>query len=140
MVHALGEICRVLIPNGTLIDLRPIAGSWPVEVVSASERKHAGQVTDLPEGLADDAAANLAMAQAATDGLLNRQQEEIFPFHYYWDSPGDLKQYVEEKWSDFIDIDADVWNNIRSLWTVANADARVRVRVDMLITRWKKLK
>jgi hypothetical protein len=139
MVHALREICRVLIGSGTLLDLRPLAGKWPVEVVSARERKQAGEVTDLPQGLADDAAANLAMSQAASDGLLARDQEEIFPFHYYWDSPGDMRQFVEEEWSDFISIEEGVWNNVRSFWAVANADARVRIRLNMLITRWRKL-
>ena len=139
MVHALREICRVLVQNGTLIDLRPIAGSWAVEVVSARDRKHAGEVTDLPQGLADDEAANLAMAQAARDGLLAREREEIFPFCYYWDSPGDMRQYVEEEWSDFIRIEEAVWNNVRSIWAVANADARVRIQLNMLITRWSKL-
>ena len=139
MVHALGEICRVLTRSGTLIDLRPLAGKWPIEVVSARERREAGEVTDLPQALADDAAANLAMAQAASDGLLVREQEEIFPFHYYWDSPGDMRQYVEEEWSDFIGIEEGVWKNVRSFWAVANADARVRIQLNMLITRWRKL-
>jgi hypothetical protein len=139
MVHALREICRVLIATGILIDLRPLAAEWPVEVVSARERKLAGEVTDLPQGLADDAAANHAISQAATDGLLRREEEEIFPFHYYWDSPGDMRTYVEEEWSDFISIEESVWNNVRSYWAVANADARVRIQLSMLITRWRKL-
>ena len=139
MVHALREICRVLIQDGTLIDLRPIAGGWPVEVVSARERKMCGAVIDLPQGLADDEAANLAIAQAASAGLLSREQEEIFPFCYYWDSPADMRQYVAEEWSDFCTIQEDVWNEVRSHWSVANADARVRIQVNMLITRWGKL-
>ena len=71
--------------------------------------------------------------------MLAREQEEVFPFHYYWDSPGDMRQYVEEEWSDFISIEDDVWKNVRSLWAVADADARVRIQLNMLITRWRKL-
>ncbi|HEY5268876.1 MAG TPA: hypothetical protein VII97_00945 [Anaerolineales bacterium] len=33
MVHALEEIQRVLAPGGTLLDLRPLADCWPVEIV-----------------------------------------------------------------------------------------------------------
>jgi hypothetical protein len=139
MVHALREIARVLIQDGTLIDLRPIAGRWAVEVVSAHDRKHAGEVTDLPQALADDEAANLAVSQAARDGLLAREREETFPFSYYWDSPRDMRQYVEEEWSDFVRIEDGVWNKVRSIWAVANADARVRIQLRMLITRWSKL-
>ena len=36
MVHALEEIRRVLLPGGILIDLRPLADRWRVEVVSGA--------------------------------------------------------------------------------------------------------
>ena len=37
MVHALAEIRRVLVSDGVLIDLRPLADQWPVEVASLRE-------------------------------------------------------------------------------------------------------
>jgi hypothetical protein len=138
MVHALQEIRRVLIGEGTLIDLRPLAGNWPVEVVSAREGNEVGRVTDLPQGLEDDAAANRTIARAADDGWFIREKEENFPLYYYWDSPKDLEDYVEENWSDFITIDSGVYKTLRSVWALADADARVRVRANMLITRWRK--
>jgi hypothetical protein len=136
MVHALSELRRVLTLAGTLIDLRPLAGNWPVEVVSAREKLTAGYVDDLPAGLEDDAAANAAMSEAENHGLFRRDKEEHFRFNYYWSSPSEMQEYVEEEWADFITIDPAVWGRIRSLWAVANADARVRVRLNMLITRW----
>ena len=63
MVHALDEIRRVLVTDGVLIDLRPIAGQWRVEVFSARELRQTGTLTDLPAGLEDDKAANQAMAE-----------------------------------------------------------------------------
>jgi hypothetical protein len=138
MVHALQEIRRVLTREGTLIDLRPLAGNWPVEVVSARTAHEVGRVTDLPQGLEDDAAANRTIARAADDGWFIREKEENFPLYYYWDSPKDLEDYVEENWSDFIAIDQDVYKTLRSIWALADADARVRVRANMLITRWRK--
>jgi hypothetical protein len=139
MVHALQETRRVLAPGGILIDLRPVGDNWPVELVTGRETREAGRVSDLPLGREDDAAANAAMEHAAQDRLFQRQQEEFFPFHYYWDSPSDMQKYVEEEWQDFIGIDEPVWKSIRSLWAVANADARLRVRVKMLIARWQRL-
>lgn len=138
MVHALNEIHRVLAPDGVLIDLRPLAGNWPVEVASNREVKAAGRVSDMPTGLEDDQAANRSVAQAASQGRFAREREEFFPFFYYWDSPNEMQDYIEEEWADFITIDENVWKDIRSLWAVADADARLRVRVKMLITRWKK--
>jgi hypothetical protein len=139
MVHALHEIRRVLAPAGILIDLRPVGDNWPVEVVSGRETLEAGRVSDLPLGREDDAAANSAMEQAAQDRMFIREREEFFPFHYYWDSPAEMHEYVEDEWQDFIAIDEPVWNSIRSAWAVANADARLRVRVKMLITRWQRI-
>lgn len=128
----------MLTRDGTLIDLRPLAGNWPVEVVSADAANEVGRVTDLPQGLEDDAAANRTMARAADDGWFSREKEETFPLYYYWDSPKDLEDYVEENWSEFIAIDQDVYKRLRSAWALADADARVRVRANMLITRWRK--
>ena len=138
MVHALSEIRRALTPHGILIDLRPLAGSWPIEVASASAVRAAGQVTDLEEGLADDRAANAAVADGESQGWFRREREETFPFFYYWDSPNEMKDYVEENWSDFMTIGPEAWKAVRSMWAVANADARLRVRLNMLITRWRK--
>jgi SAM-dependent methyltransferase len=138
MVHALKEIHRVLAPDGVLIDLRPLAGSWPVEVASGREVKEAGRVSDMPVGLEDDKAANESIAQAASQDRFAREREEFFSFFYYWDSPNEMQAYIEEEWADFISIDESTWKNVRSLWAVADADARLRVRLRMLITRWKK--
>ncbi len=138
MVHALNEIHRVLVPDGMLIDLRPLADRWQIEVASAHEVKEAGRVTDAPEGLEDDRAANESMAKVEAQGRFIRKREEFFPLFYYWDSPNEMKEYVDEEWADFTTIDEETWKNIRSIWAVANADARLRVRVIMLITRWDK--
>jgi len=139
MVHALNEIQRVLAPNGSLIDLRPMMSNWAIEVASMREVQEVGRVSDLPEGLEDDHAANESMAKAEAQKQFVREQEEFFPFFYYWDSPNEMKEYMDEDWSDIITIDEDTWKNVQSMWAVANADARLRIRVKMMITRWKKI-
>ncbi len=139
MVHALNEIHRVLAPGGILIDLRPLADNWQIEVASRREVKEAGRVTDLAVGLGDDRAANDSVKQAETHKRFAREREEFFPFFYYWDSPNEMKGYMDEEWAGFVEIDEETWRNIRALWAIADADARLRVRVKMLITRWKKI-
>jgi hypothetical protein len=138
MVHALEEIWRVLVSDGVLIDLRPLAANWPVEVVSRRERQRAGHVTDSEAALKDDAAANQAVEDAAQRGWCRREKEQTFPFNYYWDSPEQMRQFMEEEWEDFASLEEDLWKRIRSLWAVADADARVRIQVNMLITRWRR--
>ena len=139
MVHALGEIHRVLVPNGTLIDLRPLADQWLIEVFSARETRETGHVTDLPLGLEDDEAANQAMRNAESNGWFLREKETLFPLHYVWDTASDMEKWVDEEWENFIGLDEEAKRATRSAWALGNADSRVRVRAKMLIARWKKL-
>jgi hypothetical protein len=138
MVHALSEIHRVLVLNGTLIDLRPMLDQWPIEVTSKVETLEAGQATDLPEPLADDLAADQALAEALQRGWFLRERGEIFPFFYYWDTPKEMQEYIDETWNDVISIDEDLWKDLRSKWAVSNADARVRMRLKMSIASYQK--
>ncbi len=138
MVHALQEIRRVLAPEGILIDLRPLAASWPVEVASGTESRVAGHIHDLQAGLAEDEAANAALQNAAENGWWILERQEHFPFFYYWDSPNEMQEYIEEEWEDFGVLDPADWKRLRSQWATANAEARVRIRLDMLISRWRK--
>jgi len=125
-------------PGGILVDLRPVLDRWPVEVSSSSENREAGRVTDLPEPLADDEAANQAMAEASQLGWFLREDERLFSFFYYWDTPNEMQEYIEESWEDVIGVENELWTQLRSIWATANADARVRMRMKMSIARWHK--
>jgi len=138
MVHALYEIQRVLRSDGILIDLRSISDRWPIEVESARNIQVTGHVLDLPASLADDEAANQAIAQAAEKGWFSKEQEEFFPYYYSWDSPDEMEDYIEEAWEDYIGLDEATMQATSSVWALADADARVRVRTKMLITHWRK--
>ena len=138
MVHALSEIRRVLLPNGVLIDLRPVLSSWPIEVVSAREIQETGRIQDLPLGLADDNAANQSSAWAEQNGWFRREEEEFFPFYYLWDSPSEMEEWITDEWEGFIQLDEESKRATRSAWAVGDADSAVRVGVKMLITRWRK--
>jgi hypothetical protein len=140
MVDALAEIRRVLVPDGVLIDLRPILDRWPVEVISTREVRETGRMQDFPIGLADDAAANRAIAQASTSGWFTREREDFFSYDYIWDTPRELEEWIVEEWQDFIDLDEEAKRATRSAWAIGDADARVQLKVKMLITRWKVLK
>jgi len=139
MVHALDEIRRALAPDGILIDLRPLADRWRVEVVSAREVRETGRMQDLPLGLEDDEAANQNMAQAERDGWFRRESEEFFPLSYVWDSASEMEEWVEEEWRAFIGLGEETKQATRSAWALGDADSQVRVTVKMLITKWKKI-
>ena len=138
MVHALSEIHRPLKPNGVLLDLRPLEDSWSVEVVSAAGWQASGRLSDMPIGVADDAAANEAMREVESRGWFIQKKMEEFPFFYYWDTPSEMKEFMEEEWEDFEKLEEDVYRKTASLWALSGADARVRVRVKMLSAVWEK--
>ena len=139
MVHALREIHRTLKPNGTLIDLRPVEDNWTVEIPSSSGLQIAGRLSDMPIGIADDTAAFAAMKEVEVRGWFAREREEEFAFFYYWDTPSEMKEWIDDEWDTFEKIEEDVYRKAQSLWATANADARVRVRVKMLITKWRRV-
>lgn len=139
MVHALDEIRRVLVPDGVLIDIRPLADRWPVEVVSKLGFKEAGRADDLPEQVNADAESNAAMQAVALRGWFRREQEETFPFFYSWDTPSEMEEFIRDDWADFIGLSEELKKATRAAWAIGEADSRVRVRVRVLITRWKRL-
>lgn len=138
MVHALDEIRRTLKPNGILIDLRPVESNWTVEVASSAGWQVSGRLTDLPAAVADDQAAFHAMREVESKGWYVKKEEKEFAFFYDWDTPSEMKEFMETEWEGFEKLEDEVYQKTKSLWASANADARVRVRVKMLVTKWKK--
>ena len=139
MVHALEEIHRVLAPRGVLIDLRPLEDRWPVEIASGSSFAEAGRLIDYPEYLADDEAANRAMREVEQRGLYAREAEEHFPYLYSWDRPSEMKEFLETEWEGLARLNENTFREVQSVWASGGADARVRIRVSMLITRWGRI-
>lgn len=140
MVHALSEIRRVLLPDGILIDMRPLLDRWRIDVSSAREVRETGRVQDFPLGLADDEAANKAIAQAAANGWFGGDGQDFFSYFYSWDTPGDMEEWIDTEWEDFIALDEETKRATRSAWAVGDADTQVRLQVKMLIARWKVIK
>lgn len=137
MVHALEEIRRVLVPNGILIDIRPLADRWPVEVRSTGAFKQTGRVTDLPLQVDGDVAANQTMKEVEARGWFEREREELFPLRYSWDTPSEMEAFIDDEWGDFIQLDEPAKMATRATWASAEAAARVQLRVQILITRCK---
>jgi hypothetical protein len=138
MVHALEEIRRTLVLGGFLIDLRPLTGREPVEVTTDRNHHEVGRLTNLPGDQADDEAANSAIKEAARRGWFVLESKQNFPFLYYWDTPGEMREYIQEKWSDFVLLEDDLFTAVKTAWTAAGAEGRVRVRMKMQLTRWRK--
>lgn len=138
MVHALDEIRRVLTPAGRLIDLRPVEDAWPLEIVTAGGYQIAGRLANLPIAAADDEAAFEAMREVERRAWFSKISEKQFSYFYYWDMPSEMEKFMEEEWGSTEQLEEHTQKAVRSAWTIANADARIRLRVRMHLALWEK--
>ncbi len=121
-----------------MIDLRPLPGHRSVELMSDSRQHEIGCLTDLPVETTDTDAANSAMRAAARRGWFIREIKQNFPFFFYWDTPEEMRQYIGEEWSDFTVMQDELFSAVQSAWKKAGTDRRLRVRLKMLLARWRK--
>lgn len=128
----------MLVPDGILIDIRPLAERWQIEVMSARGVQPTGRVDDLPDQVNADVSSNEAMQQVEARGWFRREQEEFFPFFYSWDTPSEMEEFIADDWSDIIGLSDEARQATRSAWAIGDADCRIRVRVKVLISRWRK--
>jgi hypothetical protein len=137
MVHALKEIWRVLVRQGILLDLRPLAGKPVVEVVGPGAALAAGQLEESPESFADDQAANDALAHVSAQGLFAQERAATFDFAWYWDTLAEMQAFIAEKWTQ-THVPQAVLESAQRLVAGAGAGARVRVRSRMTLSRWRR--
>ena len=103
MVHALQEASRVLRPGGLLVDLRPISTGVQVQLQIAPGRWRAAGELDEKQFLADDAAADRAVAQAVNAGWLIPAGGRPFEFRWHFQTLDHMVEYLTEEWEDRVD-------------------------------------
>lgn len=95
MVDALKESARVLVQGGTLLDLRPISGKNPIDVVTAASVTAVVEL-DTFGAAADDIAANDAVRHALTKGWFLLKETSHFDFELYWDSVEEMESSLRQ--------------------------------------------
>jgi hypothetical protein len=94
MVDALREAHRVLVPGGTVVDVRPLTARVVVELVTADRADWAAEA-DAYGAAEDDASADAAVQHAMSCGWFVFERSERFDFEVYCDTAADLKAYAE---------------------------------------------
>ena len=101
MVHALEQIHTLLIPGGVLIDIHP--NGKPVEFVYPLESSDRliGYLQESDEYI-EYRQADEAVDVVVARGLFRMDSVEEFEFRTYADTFDELKDFLDENWSDAI--------------------------------------
>ena len=138
MVHALYEAWRVLLPQGTLIDLRPLCADAPLEIVCAGGRALAGQV-DMSPDIAHEIAADQAIETVVREGIIKKLRLDFFDFAYYWDTVADFLADMDEYWQGEVILRAGVIRRAHALFKKYQPQARVRLRMPMKLENFVRV-
>jgi hypothetical protein len=93
MVDALRRTHDVVVPGGTLVDLRPRAETRPLEAMTPDSPLRVGELI-AESSAGDDAAADAAIAFAVQERwwtMVGRRQLDV---RMYWDNAADLAAYL----------------------------------------------
>lgn len=138
MVHALHEAWRVLLPQGILIDLRPLCADAPLEIVFASGCELAGPV-DMSPDIAHEIAADQAIEAVVREEIFKKLQLDFFDFAYYWESVADMLADMDEYWKGEVILRAGVIRRARALFKKHQPQARVRLRMPMKLEKFERV-
>jgi len=138
MVHALAESWRVLKVGGRLIDLRPFASGWPVEIVNRDTQMLAGPLDD-EIGLSVDISSDNAVLEAVQRGWFEKENEGSFEYNYYWDSVDEMNEFVKAEWCNSATVPDSVLSEARRLVQLTGEQVQIRIRRTMLIACYRKL-
>src|SRR4030042_213626 len=135
MVHALKEAYRILTPNGTMMDMRPLSVDVPLEIIHTGGRDNAGMIDTSP-GIEFDVAAEDAIASVLKEGLFFERNVENFDFTLFWKSIRAMQAYIEEKWKDDVIISEEVWRQAKKLLKMYRSQSKIRVGIQMKMGKY----
>jgi hypothetical protein len=138
MVHALNEAHRILIPQGIMIDVRPLSVDVPLEVIYQGGGESAGMI-DMSPDIELDRAADRAIESVLTDQLYRESWVENFDFPYYWKTFRDMKVDLDEYWMTDVIIPEEVLQRARILFRKRRPQTQILVRVRMKLGKYEKL-
>lgn len=137
MVDALKECWRVLEQDGILIDLRPFYSNPPLEILVGQEHYIPGNIDD-EGGVADDIAADEAMAEVVRQGCFALEARDSFRYGYYWDSLDGMLDFVDEYWQNDACVPPPVIAAARLCISVSGDSYQVRIGRLMHIAVYRK--
>ena len=137
-MHALKEAERVLVPKGTMIDVRPLSVNVPLEIIYKGGRESAGDI-DMSPTIQYDFAADKAIEEVLKEGLYQEVFVEYFDFAFYWKTINAMKKYIDEKWTDQVIISEEVIELAREMLNKKHPQTQIRIGNRMKLGKYEKL-
>jgi hypothetical protein len=138
MVHALKEAHRVLVPQGIMIDVRPLSVDVPLEIIYKGGRESAGMI-DMSPDIELDKAADQAIESVVKDRIYIENDKEYFDFAYYWKTIKDMQDDLEEFWKDDVILPEEVIQQASLLFSKQRFQTQIRIGVQMKLGKYEKL-
>jgi hypothetical protein len=137
MVHALTEVRRVLVLGGRLVDLRPVASNWPIDVMIEGRAMLAGRAKHSSQ-IPNEIAANKAIAIVVHNGWFVKEREAFFEFAYYWQSIADMKAYAADRWPRRVVLPQPAIVAARRLVRQEPTRSKLRIRRKIRIASYRR--
>ena len=104
MVHALEQIHALLEPGGVLIDIHP-NGELVAFIFLLDERDEFIGYMQETDDYIEYRQADEAITAVVKNGLFELEKSEAFEFRTYADAFDELKNFLDENWSDAVITD-----------------------------------
>jgi hypothetical protein len=137
MVHALKEAHRVLLPQGIMIDVRPLSVDVPLEIIYRDGSESAGMI-DMSPDIDNDIAADKAIESVLKERIYKESSKEYFDFAYYWKTIKDMEDDLDEFWKDDVILPDQVIQQARLLFNKQRPKTQIRVGVRMKLGKYEK--
>ena len=127
----------MLRPGGILLDLRPYAAPWPLEIINKNQRWPVGWL-DGSLKKEDDVACEAALERALSlEWFHPAGSTDFFEFPYYLSSPADLSRAIACHWADALTPPSPaLTRELLRLWSKADNRAEVLLRRPLRLTAY----
>ncbi len=137
MVHALKEAHRVLVPQGIMVEVRPLSVNVPLEIVYAGGSESAG-IVDMSPGVGKDQCVDRAIESVILDRMYIESKVEYFDFTYNWKTIKGMEDDLEENWKDEVVIPEEVIKQAHVLFDKWRPQSQLRVAARMKMGKYEK--
>jgi hypothetical protein len=124
MVHALEKMHRLLKPNGTLIDIHPVAGALPLEIHQRDNIDLVGYLS-IRQWITDYQYADNALAEIVQRGQFVIENADIFESLSYYNSTEEMRTALKKSVNYFDRGDESTNDEVK--------------HIEMLVTQAEKL-